>query len=85
MVLLLGVSVLVLLTVEATPPGATVYRAWPSGECRAVFNAEGIPVGCAELPPLHHVVWVSQHWDGDAVATADVLARTAAADNPGRS
>ena len=57
--LAIGVSVLVLLAVEETPPGATVYHAWPSGECRAVFNAEGIPVGCVELPPLHHVVWVS--------------------------
>ena len=80
MLILLLATSLVLLTVEATPSVATVYRAWPSGACRAVVTSEGIPVGWAGLPPLHHVVWVSPHWNGEPAATRAALARTAADD-----
>lgn len=82
--LLLGAAVLVLLASGAAPaPAATVYRVWPSGACRAVVTVDGLSHGCANLPRLHHVVWVSPAWNSDRAATDGALARSAA-DNAGR-
>ena len=76
--LLLGAAVLVLLAGGAAPvPGATVYRVWPSGACRSVVTVEGLSHGCANLPRLHHVVWVSPAWNGDPAATGEALTRAA--------
>ena len=36
----------------------TVYRAWPSRDCRVVEPAGD----CAAPPRLHHVVWVHPAW-----------------------
>ena len=38
----------------------TVYRAWPSGDCRAVRPAGD----CAAPPAWHQTVWVDPAWEG---------------------
>ena len=62
-------STLVLL-VEAIPPGATVYREWPSGACRAVVTGDGAPGACGALPRSHEVVWVSPNWRDELAGAA---------------
>lgn len=57
------------LVVQAIPPVATVYREWPSGGCRTVVTADGLPRSCAQLPPFHDVVWVSASWHRPSPAT----------------
>ncbi len=82
--LLLGIAVLALAVDAATlTPGATVYRAWPSGACRAVVSNEATPIGCANLPRLHRVVWVSPDWNGDPAALVE--STRPAADDTGRT
>ena len=61
-------SWLLALVVQAIPPVATLYREWPSGTCRTVVSADGLPGGCAQLPPFHDVVWVSASSNGPAPA-----------------
>ena len=65
--LLLSWCILVLVA-QAIPPVATVYREWPSRACLAVVAADGAPVSCAQLPPIHEVVWVSASWNGPSPA-----------------
>ncbi len=46
---------------SASLQAPTVYRAWPSGACRAVAGPNGAG-SCSVVPPVHHTVWVSPDW-----------------------
>lgn len=56
---LLLLAALAALAAGSAAETPTVYRAWPSGRCAAVFGGGG---DCASLPPVHHTVWVSEAW-----------------------
>lgn len=57
LVLVWGLTVWAVWTAAEMP---TVYRAWPSGDCRAVRPAGD----CADLPARHETVWVDPAWEG---------------------
>lgn len=52
-----------LLLVMGAADAPTVYRAWPSGDCRQVVGPNGAAGDCGAPPATHRIVWVSADWE----------------------